>query len=74
VAGYVPAAGARLNRVLPQRLRVTVFGAFLSAASLGSVLGVVPGGVIAEKWGGRAAFGIVGIPGRADRSSVPGGA
>lgn len=62
-AGYAPAAGALLSRMFPQRLRATVFGAFLSAASLGTVLGVVLGGVIAEKWGWRAAFGIAGLPG-----------
>ena len=49
--------------MFPQRLRATVFGAFLSAASLGTVLGVVLGGVIAETWGWRAAFGIAGLPG-----------
>ena len=52
-----------MSRKFPQRLRATVFGAFLSAASLGSVLGVVLGGVISQKWGWRAAFGVVGIPG-----------
>lgn len=62
-AGYAPAAGALLSRMFPQRLRATVFGAFQSAASLGSVLGVVLGGIIAERWGWRAAFGVVGIPG-----------
>lgn len=62
-AGYAPAAAALLSRMFPQRLRATVFGAFLSAGSLGSVLGVVLGGAISQKWGWRAAFGIVGIPG-----------
>ena len=55
--------GALLSRMFPQRLRATIFGAFLSAASLGSVLGVVIGGVVAAKWGWRAAFVVVGVPG-----------
>ncbi len=62
-AGYAPAAGALLSAVFPQRMRASVFGTFLSAASLGSVLGAVAGGVIAEKWGWRVAFGVAGIPG-----------
>lgn len=62
-AGYAPAAGALLSRLFPERLRATVFGGLLSAGSLGSVLGVVLGGVIAEQWGWRAAFAAAGIPG-----------
>jgi MFS family permease len=37
--------------------------AFLACASIGSVLGVMLGGVIAAHWGWRAAFGVVGVPG-----------
>jgi len=64
-AGYAPAAGALLSRMFPQRLRATLFGALLSAASLGSVLGVIIGGVVAATWGWRAAFVVVGVPGLA---------
>jgi MFS transporter, Spinster family, sphingosine-1-phosphate transporter len=62
-AGYGPAAGAILANLFPLRLRATVIGGFLAAASVGSVLGVVLGGVIAARWGWQSAFGIVGIPG-----------
>ena len=62
-AGYGPAAGAILSSVFPTRMRATIVGAFLAAASFGSVLGVVLGGVIAARWGWKAAFGIVGLPG-----------
>lgn len=62
-AGYAPAAGALLSRLFPVRLRATVFGVLLSAGPLGAVLGVVLGGFIADRWGWRAAFVIVGIPG-----------
>ena len=62
-AGYGPAAGAILSSVFPTRMRATIIGGFLAAASFGSVLGVVLGGVIAARWGWKAAFGIVGVPG-----------
>ena len=44
-------------------MRSTVLGAFLAAGMLGSVLGVVLGGFIAERWGWQAGFGAVGVPG-----------
>ena len=62
-AGYGPAAGAILSSMFPTRMRATIIGAFLAAASFGSVLGVVLGGLIAARWGWQAAFGIVGVPG-----------
>jgi len=62
-AGYGPAGGALLSSLFPQRIRATVIGAFLTAASVGSVAGVIVGGVIGAHWGWRAAFGIVGGPG-----------
>jgi MFS family permease len=62
-AGYGPAAGAILSSMFPTRMRATIIGGFLAAASFGSVLGVVLGGVIAARWGWQAAFGIVGVPG-----------
>jgi MFS transporter, Spinster family, sphingosine-1-phosphate transporter len=62
-AGYGPAAGAILSSMFPTRLRATIIGGFLAAASFGSVLGVVLGGVIAARWGWQAAFGVVGVPG-----------
>lgn len=62
-AGYGPAAGAILSSVFPTRMRATIIGGFLAAASFGSVLGVVLGGAIAERWGWKAAFGVVGFPG-----------
>ena len=39
-AGYGPAAGAILSSVFPTRMRATIIGGFLAAASFGSVLGV----------------------------------
>ncbi len=39
------------QRCFPARLRAAVLSAFMAAASVGSVLGVLLGGVIAARWG-----------------------
>ncbi|MDT7574648.1 MAG: transporter, Spinster family, sphingosine-phosphate transporter [Pseudonocardiales bacterium] len=62
-AGYAPAAGALLSTVFPARKRATVLGAFQAAAPLGTLLGLVLGGIFAAAWGWRAAFGLVAVPG-----------
>jgi MFS family permease len=61
--GYGSVGAALISTLFPARLRAALLGAFYAAASLGSVLGVVLGGVIAAHWGWKAAFGVVGIPG-----------
>ncbi|MBP0595478.1 MFS transporter [Paraburkholderia sp. LEh10] len=61
--GYGSVGGALIVSLFPKRLRATLIGAFLAAASIGSVLGVMLGGVVAVHWGWKAAFGVVGIPG-----------
>ena len=61
--GYGSVGAALISTLFPKRLRGALLGAFFAAASLGSVLGVVLGGVIAAKWGWKAAFGVVGVPG-----------
>jgi len=62
-AGYGSVGAALISTLFPKRLRSTVLGAFFAAGSLGSVLGVFLGGVIAAHWGWKAAFGVVGVPG-----------
>jgi MFS family permease len=49
--------------MFPLRVRSSILGAFFLAGILGSVLGVVLGGIIAERWGWQMGFGAVGIPG-----------
>jgi len=44
-------------------MRGALMAAFFAAASVGSVLGVMLGGVIAHEYGWKAAFGVVGFPG-----------
>nr|WP_311530417.1 MFS transporter [uncultured Ralstonia sp.] len=62
-AGYGSVGAALIASLFPKRQRSMLLGAFLAAAALGSVLGVMLGGVIAARWGWRAAFGVVGFPG-----------
>ena len=61
--GYGSVGAALLAGLFPSRLRSALLGAFFAAASIGSVLGVLLGGVIAARYGWKAAFGVVGIPG-----------
>src|SRR5262252_7153968 len=62
-AAYGTVGAALLATLFPVRMRSTVLGAFFLASLFGSVLGVVLGGVIAERWGWQSGFGAVGIPG-----------
>ncbi|CAM5784780.1 MFS transporter [Rhizobacter fulvus] len=61
--GYGSVGAALIASLFPHRLRSALLGAFFAAASIGSVLGVLLGGVIAAKFGWKAAFGAVGVPG-----------
>jgi len=62
-AAYGTIGAALLASLFPPRMRSTILGAFIAAGTLGSVLGVVVGGFIAERWGWQAGFGAVGVPG-----------
>jgi predicted MFS family arabinose efflux permease len=62
-AGYGSVGTALISSVFPARMRSTLLAGFFAAASIGSVLGVMLGGLIAAKWGWKAAFGVVGVPG-----------
>jgi predicted MFS family arabinose efflux permease len=62
-AAYGSVGAALLASMFPVRMRSTVLGAFLAAGLIGSVVGVVLGGVISEHWGWQAGFGAVGVPG-----------
>ncbi|MDE2364003.1 MAG: MFS transporter [Hyphomicrobiales bacterium] len=64
-AGYGSVGAALISAHFPARMRGVLMSAFFASASIGSVLGVLVGGLIAEKWGWQAAFGVVGIPGLA---------
>ena len=61
--GYGSVGAALIASLFPRRLRSALLGAFFAAGSLGSVLGVLLGGVVAAHYGWKAAFGVVGVPG-----------
>ena len=62
-AGYGSVGAALIASHFPSRMRGALMAGFFAAASVGSVLGVVLGGVISARWGWKAAFGVVGLPG-----------
>ncbi|MEP6721577.1 MAG: MFS transporter [Variovorax sp.] len=62
-AGYGAVGAALIASHFPARMRGALLAGFFAAASVGSVLGVLLGGLIAARWGWQAAFGVVGIPG-----------
>ena len=62
-AGYGSVGAAMVATHFPQRMRGGILGGFFASASVGSVLGTVLGGVIGLRFGWKAGFGVVGIPG-----------
>jgi MFS transporter, Spinster family, sphingosine-1-phosphate transporter len=62
-AGYGSAGTALIVSHFPTRMRSALMAGFFAAASVGSVLGVMLGGLIATHWGWKATFGVVGFPG-----------
>jgi MFS family permease len=62
-AGYGSVGAALIASHFPARMRGALLAGFFAAASVGSVLGVMLGGILAAKWGWQAAFGVVGVPG-----------
>jgi MFS transporter, Spinster family, sphingosine-1-phosphate transporter len=62
-AGYGNAGSALLAHHFSPDRRSTVVGGFYFANSLGSLLGIVLGGIISARWGWQAGFGMVGVPG-----------
>jgi MFS family permease len=62
-AAYGTAGAALIASLFPARVRSTMLGAFLAAAVLGSIVGVMLGGTIAARWGWQVAFGVAGVPG-----------
>jgi MFS transporter, Spinster family, sphingosine-1-phosphate transporter len=62
-AGYGAVGVALIASHFPARMRGALMAGFFAASSVGSVLGVMLGGLIAARWGWHAAFGVVGFPG-----------
>lgn len=62
-AGYAPGGVAMISAMYPKEKRSWMTGIWNASIPLGGAIGVALGGYIAAKWGWRAAFGIVAIPG-----------
>ncbi len=62
-AGYGSVGSALIASHFPARMRGALLAGFFAAGSVGSVLGVLLGGLISARWGWQAAFGVVGFPG-----------
>ena len=62
-AAYGSVGCALLATLFPERFRSTVLGTFLVAALIGSIIGVMMGGVVVQHWGWRGGFAVAGIPG-----------
>ncbi len=62
-AGYAPGGTALMSALFPPKKRAMAMGIWNASIPLGSALGIVIGGVIAEQFGWRHAFGIVALPG-----------
>lgn len=62
-AGYAPGGTAMLSAIFPEEKRGRILGIWNASIPLGSAIGIILGGVIAENLGWRHAFGIVALPG-----------
>jgi predicted MFS family arabinose efflux permease len=62
-AGYAPGGTALISAMFPKAKRARVLGVWNASIPLGSALGIILGGIIAEHIGWRHAFGIVALPG-----------
>ena len=62
-AAYTSGGHAMIAAYFPEEKRSTMNGLFTAAIPMGTAIGVILGGVIAESLGWRYAFGIMAIPG-----------
>jgi predicted MFS family arabinose efflux permease len=64
-AGAIPPAQSLIADYFRPEMRARALGVFMMASMAGYILGLVLGGYIAEHYGWRAAFVVVGLPGLA---------
>ena len=62
-AGCSPTAHSLLADYFPKEKRATALAIYSMGISIGTLLGFVVGGFVAENWGWRAAFMVAGTPG-----------
>jgi MFS family permease len=62
-SGCAPAAHSLITEYAPPQKRAQAFGWFNAGLPVGSLIGLALGGVIADRFGWRAAFFVAGLPG-----------
>ncbi|MGA2766500.1 MAG: MFS transporter, partial [Spirochaetia bacterium] len=62
-AGYSPGGTAMLSAMYPVEKRSRMMGLWNASIPLGSLIGVMVGGIVATRWGWKHAFGLVAVPG-----------
>ena len=62
-AGYAPGGTAMISALFPKEKRARILGIWNASIPLGSALGIALGGIIADRFGWRHAFGLVALPG-----------
>lgn len=62
-AGGTPPAQSIISDYFPPETRSTAISIYMLGVPLGSLLGAVVGGIVAQEWGWRAAFLVIGLPG-----------
>src|SRR5260370_10429387 len=62
-AGCTPPAISLITDYYPKESRARAISVYLSGASIGALTGIGVGGLIADHWGWRVAFFVVGAPG-----------
>jgi predicted MFS family arabinose efflux permease len=62
-AGCIPPASSLISDYFPPRERATAAGLFSLGVPIGTVAGAIIGALIAQNYGWRAAFLVVGLPG-----------
>jgi MFS family permease len=62
-AGCSPTAHSLLSDYFPRESRATALAIYSMGISIGTLLGMAIGGIVAERWGWRPAFLVAGAPG-----------
>jgi predicted MFS family arabinose efflux permease len=62
-AGYAPGGSALISGLYPMEKRSRMMGFWNASIPIGSAIGVSMGGIIAQAWGWKHAFGLVAVPG-----------
>lgn len=62
-AGCTPTSMSLISDYVSRERRAAAMSVYTAGGSIGSLLGLTVGGVVADAWGWRAAFLVVGVPG-----------